>query len=128
MTEYQMQDICSNLSSIFSLIYMEIAKTATSFCFFEVVVDVIAFLFASIVLDMTHVFYLVFVFVFLCNLNHIDLSGLMAPLVAYITFVFLGSLSLRLTYISRRGVVGLSFIFIFILVLPTCFVFFFLNQ
>ena len=50
----------------------------------------------------------------------------MAPLLVSMTFVFLGNLGLRLTCISKRGVVGLCFvlIFVFIPVLLIAFIFF----
>ncbi len=84
-------------------------------------------LFANIVLDIAQIF-LILVFVLLCNLSIVDPSSWMASSIVFIiTLVFFESLSmgLRLICISKRGIIGLSLVFI--LILPSSFVFVFLS-
>lgn len=67
---------------------IEILKTATSFfCILEILVSIMAFLFADIAFNMTQVFN--FVFVFLGNLGDINLSDCIAFLTVSMICVFL---------------------------------------
>lgn len=68
-----MQSTHSNSSFIFLVINIEVAKTATSFCFLGKFVSVVAFLFTNIVLNVIQIFSLIFVF--LGNFNDIDFNG-----------------------------------------------------
>lgn len=81
------------------------------FWLFGALIGIVAFLLAGIALNMAQVFGLIFVF--LDNLCGIDLSGWMAFLTAFMTFVFFRNLDLRLT-INRRRVLELSLILVFV--------------
>lgn len=81
------------------------------------------FLFIGIIFDIAKV--LSFVFVFHYNLNNIDLNGWIASSTAFlVAFIIFESLDLRLTWISRRRIVGLSFVLILILLISLIFIFF----
>lgn len=84
-------------------------------------------LFASMALNIAQVFGLIFVLVFLGNFSSIDPSSWMALSMASIPFVFLGSLGLRLTRVSRQEVMGLSLVFVSVSFLSISFIFFFLR-
>lgn len=77
---------------------------------------------------MAQVFGFISVLVFLSNFSSMGPNGLMAFLTAFKTCVFLGSLGLKLTRVSKREVVGLNYVLVPILVLLTGFVFFFFRQ
>lgn len=89
---------------------------------------IVVFLLASIPFDMIQVFGLIFAF--FCYLGGVDSSSWMIfSIIFLMAFVFCGglglSLSLRLTCISRKGIVRLSLVFIpMITLVPTKFVFF----
>lgn len=124
-----MQVIRSNSSFsfiFFSVIDVETAKSATSFLTFLAFGDIVAFLLISIVLDVTQVLGLIFIFFY--YLGKIDLSDWKASSLAFMTSLFLGSLGPRLN-ISRKRIMGLSLVFILIPipVLLTSFVFYFLG-
>ncbi len=74
--------------------------------------DVVAFLFIHVTFNMVLVFG--FVLVFLCYLCDIDPSSWIISIAFLVAFILLGglhlSLGLKLTGISRRGIVGLSFV------------------
>ena len=61
MTKYQMQDICSNFSSVFLLIDVEVAKTATSFWLFKALICIMTLLFTGIAFDVAQVLGLVLI-------------------------------------------------------------------
>ena len=127
MTKYQIQDICSNSSSLFlPVIDVEIAKTATSFLAFQVPTRIVTFLFADVALDMAQV--LGFIFVLLYYFGSIDPSSWMAFL--SISLTLLRGMGVEL--ISGKGVIGLCLFFILfeslIAVLPIGVFFVFFNQ
>ena len=80
-------------------------------------------LFENIIFNMTSILSLIFVLVFLGNLNGINPSSWITSLIIFMMFVFLKSLGLRLTYVSKQGIVGLSLVFVSILVFSTDFFF-----
>lgn len=95
------------------------------FSLFGALISIVVFLFTSITLDVAQT--LGFILVFLCNPSNINPNGCIAPLSTFKMLDFFGSLGLRLT-ISKRGIVGLSFVFIPVPVFPIGIVFFvFLN-
>ena len=88
-----MQGTCFNsFFSVFSVINIEVAKTATNFCLFRILIGIVIFLFADIVVNVTQVFGLVLIF--FGNLNSINLNGWMILLATSIMFVFFGDLGL----------------------------------
>lgn len=129
VTRSQIQDTHSDFSSIFlSIINRELAKSATNFLTFQDTgwySDPFVYK-CSIQYNLMPWSYLYLYF--FGNFSGIDPRSKMAPLRASMIFVFLGCLGLRLTRISKRGVLGLSFVFIPIPVLLTCFVLFFLRR
>lgn len=113
--KYPMQGTRSNFFSFFLLINVKVVKRATSFWLLKAFVGIVTFLLVDIVLDAAQIFDLIFVIVFFCNLSGVDRSSWIASLAVFLmTFVFLEGLSqsLRLTYISKRKIIGLSFVFI----------------
>lgn len=72
---------------------------------------------------MVQVFSLIFIFVFFRDLSGIDLSSYIAFSIAIMTFVFSGDQSLKLIYVSKTKIVGLSFIYILMLLVGLIFVF-----
>ncbi len=71
------------------------------------------FIFAGIALNMASI--LGFIFIIFCHLGDIDLRDWISLPITLVVFIFLGGLSLRLTYISRREIVKLSLVSIPIL-------------
>ncbi len=89
------------------------------FWLFRILVDVVAFLLIGVALNMIQVLGLVF----LSHFYGVDLSSWVASLPVIFVLVFFGGLGLRLTCVSRREIVGLSFVSILILpILPISFV------
>ena len=111
----------------YSFLIWKLPRLLLLFWFFEALVSIVTLLFISIIFHITQSFSLIFVFVFFGKLSGIDPYNLMALSIASMAFVFLKNVILRLTCNSWQEVVGLSLVFVFILVFLTSFVFFFLN-
>lgn len=98
---------CSNFSSIFlSIINIKVAKITQVFWLFNTLVNIMAFLFASVIFDMAQVFSFI-----LYHFKGIDPSCWISSSTAFlIMFVFLRDLSLglslRLTCISKKGIIA----------------------
>ena len=84
-----------------------------------------AFLLVDIALNMAQIFS--FIFVYLCYFDSVDLNSYMAFLAVFMTFVFLRGLGLKLICINKRAVVGLSLIFVPILIFLYGIIFVFLS-
>ncbi len=82
------------------------------------------FLFANVTLDVVQVLSLMLIL--FCHFGGINCSGWMTSLTVFMRLDFLEGLDLRLT-ISRRRVMELSLIFVFISILSNDFVFIFLS-
>lgn len=76
--------------------------------FFKTFVGIVTFLFISVILNEAQVLGLIFVL--FCNFGDIDTSSLVSLITSLVMFILLRSLGLKLTYISKRGVVRLSLV------------------
>ena len=112
------------LRFFFQSLIWRLQKPPFVFWLFGTLVGIVAFLIIGVVLNMTYVFSLILVFLY--HFSGIDLSSWIVSLIVSTTPIFLWSLDLRLI-INKNGVMGLNFIFIFILIFLSSFVIVFLG-
>ena len=97
------------------------------FWLIKILINIIVFLFVDIKLSLAQV--LSFILIFLAHFSEVDLNGSMtSSMIFLIIFLFFESLSLELTYINRRAIVGLNFILVPILILSISLVFIFICS